>query len=92
MKENINNRTSNNSDMYLNLKEACDFLKISKSCLYKLTSMNKIKYYKPGGKLNYFKKSDLIEWLSTQEIKTKKQILEEANNYINNPFQQKNNR
>lgn len=52
----------------LTFTEACNFLQISKSTLYKLTWKKKIKFYKPGkgvgcgGKL-YFKKSDLLKWV-----------------------------
>jgi excisionase family DNA binding protein len=43
--------------------EACDFLQVSKSTLYKLTHRKRIKFYNPGGKRLYFKKSDLLEWV-----------------------------
>lgn len=46
----------------LRINEAAEFLKVSKSYLYKLTSLQLIPFYKPSGKLIYFKKQDLIEW------------------------------
>lgn len=47
----------------LNFSEACKYLDVSQSCLYKFTSKNKIPHYSPGGKKLYFKRSELDEWL-----------------------------
>ena len=79
MKINDKKYSSINNDEFLNVKEACAFLKISESCLYKLTSSKSIRYYKPHNKLIYFLKSDLIEWLSSTEIKSNRQINNEVN-------------
>lgn len=60
----------------LNFKEALALLGISASMLYKLTHKRAISFYKPSGKLIYFKKSDLLEWMlsnkqpSTIEVET----------------------
>lgn len=47
----------------LTLDEAVNYLGISKSYLYKLTSSKEISHYKPSGKLIYFKRGDLDSWL-----------------------------
>ncbi len=47
----------------LTQKEAAMYLGISESSLYCLTSANEIPYYKPHGKLNYFRKDELDIWL-----------------------------
>lgn len=47
----------------LNLEEAALFLGISRSMLYKLTYANKIPFYKPAGKLIFFEKCHLLEWV-----------------------------
>ncbi len=44
-------------------EEACQFLDISPSQLYKLTSKQKIPHYKPRGKMVYFDKKELVKWL-----------------------------
>ena len=44
-------------------EEACLFLDISPSQLYKLTSKQKIPHYKPRGKMVYFDKKELVKWL-----------------------------
>jgi excisionase family DNA binding protein len=44
-------------------EEACLFLDISPSQLYKLTSKQKIPHYKPRGKMVYFDNKELVKWL-----------------------------
>lgn len=61
----------------LNFNETCDYLELSQSHLYKLTSTSAIPHYKPNGKKIYFKRAEVDEWLlrnrsaSTEEIETK---------------------
>lgn len=64
----------------LNFKEAIEFLGVSKSMLYKLTHKKEIPYYKPNGKLIFFKKSELEEWILGNRISS---ISEEMENFIN---------
>lgn len=47
----------------LNTEEASEFLGLKPSYVYKLTSEKKIKFFKPSGKLIYFKKEDLENFL-----------------------------
>lgn len=54
----------------LNLKEACRFLDLSKSSLYKLTSKKEIPHYKPSGRKIYFKKIELIQWIEKGKVAT----------------------
>ncbi len=63
---------------HLTFKEATDYLGVSKSYLYKLTHKNLIPYYKPGGKLIYFLKKDVDEWLFKNRIRSREQIEQEA--------------
>jgi len=67
--------------MYLTFKEAAAFLMISKSTLYKKTSLREIPYCKPGGKLILFQKTDLEDYLSQNRIETKTEI---ENSYLTN--------
>lgn len=49
--------------MFFNLKDACQYLGISKSLLYKMTSKREISFYKPrNGKL-YFEKEVLDNFI-----------------------------
>lgn len=43
--------------------EACEYIGISSSLLYKLTSAKEIPCYKPRGKMLYFKRTEIDEWL-----------------------------
>ena len=60
----------------LNFNEACEYLELSQSHLYKMTSTAAIPYYKPNGKKVYFKRIELEAWLlrnrttSQDEIET----------------------
>jgi excisionase family DNA binding protein len=47
----------------LSFNEACIYLDISASCLYKLTSKVQIPHYCPNGKKLYFKRAELDGWL-----------------------------
>jgi excisionase family DNA binding protein len=60
----------------LNFNDACNYLDISASHLYKLTSQKSIPHFCPQGKKLYFNRAELDEWLqrnrqtSTDEIET----------------------
>ncbi len=66
----------------LSFEEACKYLNLSKSYLYKLTSAQMIPHYKPQGKMIYFEKDALEAWLRQNPVKTQAQISQEASNYI----------
>lgn len=44
-------------------QEACMYIGVSDSMLYKLTANKEIPHYKPRGKMIYFAKEELDEWL-----------------------------
>lgn len=49
--------------------EACLFLGVKRSYLYELVRNRKIKHYKSrGGKLTYFKRKDLEEWMTFNTV------------------------
>lgn len=66
----------------LSLNEATVFLKMSKSCLYKITSQKQIPHYVPGGKKIYFRKSDLENWLLQNRITPVSEFENPAENYL----------
>jgi excisionase family DNA binding protein len=47
----------------LSFKEGCKYCDISESSMYKHTSNGTVPYYKPHGKLIYFKRKDLDNWM-----------------------------
>ena len=47
----------------LSHKEAALYCNLTSDYLYQLTSKNLIPYYKPRGKMMYFKRTELDDWL-----------------------------
>ena len=66
----------------MGVKELSEYLKLSDSAIYKLTSTSQIPHYKSGKKL-YFKKEDIDKWLETKRIKTIDELEEIAFDYLN---------
>ena len=63
----------------LTMNDAAMFTGLSKSQLYKLVSSKKIPYYKnAGGKLIFFDKDELTEWMLQNRVKTKKEVESDA--------------
>ena len=62
----------------LNLEEASAFLGIAKSTLYKMTHENRIPFYKPAGKLIYFEKSVLLDWIRSNRVMSEAELQEAA--------------
>lgn len=54
----------------LSFQEAIQYLDLSESSLYKLTSDSKITFHKPNGGKLYFRKSDLDNWMLQNENKS----------------------
>ncbi len=61
--------------------EAARYMGISKSYLYKLTMLRKIPHYKPMGKMCYFNRMELEQWLQGNRAATDKELTERANAY-----------
>jgi excisionase family DNA binding protein len=57
-----NEQHNGRNKRYLDIEEAAEYLDLSVSWLYKLTSARKIPFYKPGRSLR-FKPEDLDEWM-----------------------------
>lgn len=66
----------------LSFQEAVAYLDVSKSFLYKMTSSNSITFFKPSGKLIYFRKADLDQWVLRNEISNLDNLEENINTYI----------
>ena len=58
----------------LTLTEAAEYMGMSKNYLYRLTSARQIPHYKPNGKMIYFDKNDLIQWLKSNPVHTEEQL------------------
>lgn len=59
--------------------EAARYMGISKSYLYKLTMRGEIPHYKPMGKMCYFNRAELEQWLQQNRCATATEIADAAN-------------
>jgi excisionase family DNA binding protein len=65
----------------LTFEEAARYTGYAKSYLYKLTSQNQIKHYKPTGKVIFFNRLELEQWLQAKRISTLSELNEAAQSY-----------
>ncbi len=71
-----------NTKEVLTSDEAAMYLGVSKSCLYKWTMNRTIPHYKsPNGKLNYFNRVELEQWMQSVRVKTDDELEQEAQRY-----------
>ena len=62
----------------LTFEETCEYTGISRSYLYKLTSSGSIPHSKPNGKMIFFEKKKLVDWLLQNKRKSQQDIEAEA--------------
>ncbi len=66
----------------LNFNDACKYLELSQSHLYKLTSNNGVPHYKPNGKKIYFRRSEMDAWLLRNRTDSQDEIDRRAADYL----------
>lgn len=66
----------------LNFNEAAQYLEVSHSHLYKLTSSGTIPAYKPNGKKLYFNRKELDQWLLSNKQTSVDEIDQQASDYL----------
>lgn len=66
----------------ITMEEAAQFMGISLSCLYKMTSQKLISHYKPNGKKIYFVQEEIEEYLLSVRIKPQSEIEAAASTYV----------
>lgn len=62
--------------------EAAKYMGVSKSYLYKLTMKQQIPHFKPMGKMCYFNRQELEQWLQSNRVSTANEIEQRAVNYL----------
>ncbi len=67
----------------LTTDEAARYLGVSKSYLYKLTMRREIPHYKPMGKICYFNRAELEQWLQSKRVATVSEIDQRAQQFCN---------
>ena len=65
----------------LTSNEAAKYMGVSKSYLYKLTMSQQIPHYKPMGKMVYFNRLELEQWLQNNRVSTATEISQQAAAY-----------
>lgn len=66
----------------LSVEDATEYLQLSKSCLFKMTSKREIPFYKPGGKKIYFKRSELDNWITSAKVESIDDMENEVELYL----------
>lgn len=66
----------------LTFTEACKYTGLSKSKMYKHTSSKNISFYKPEGKIIYFKRSELEAWMLRNKHSSKHEMSIAANKHL----------
>lgn len=61
--------------------EAAKYMGISKSYLYKLTMTGQVPHYKPMGKMCYFNRQELEQWLQSNRVSTSEERNQRAQAY-----------
>lgn len=77
----ILNTSSNIDDDFKNIEQVSSFIGLSKPTIYVLTHKQKIPYFKASKRL-YFKKSDIVNWITSSKVKTKQEVSQMADEYI----------
>lgn len=65
----------------LTLKDTASLCGMSVNYLRKLTSQRMIPHYKPNGKMIYFNKREVIDWLLRNRVQTRDEIRKDAEAY-----------
>jgi len=70
-------------DLPVNIDTACLILGLTKPTIYRYTSEGTIPHMKKGKRL-YFYKKDLVKYLESGRVKTKAEIIDSADEYLEN--------
>lgn len=66
----------------LTLNEVSNYTGLSKSHIYKLTSTGGIPFYKPFGKICYFNRAEILQWLQQNRVSTTKELESKASTFV----------
>jgi excisionase family DNA binding protein len=72
-----------NTNKPMTAEAAAAFLGFKKGYLYKLVAMNKIAYYRPGGKILFFKQEDLEKYVYQNRVASRYELREKAETILN---------
>lgn len=66
---------------FLTLEEAAQYTGLKKSALYKLTHNKIIPFSKPNGKMCYFRRTDIEDWMMSNPVSTTADLTASAQAY-----------
>lgn len=66
---------------YLNVDDMCNYTGLSKAIIYRKMKEKALPFSKPSGKMAFFKKSDVDEWLGSNRIASASELEEQAARY-----------
>lgn len=75
------NTASNTDDGFMNIEQVASFIGLSKTTIYGLTHERSIPRFKTGKRL-YFKKSEIVNWITSTKVTTKQELNERADIYL----------
>lgn len=73
---------SKTAKTFLTVDDLIDYTGFKRSYIYKLVHLNEIPYSKPQGKLLFFDRIEIDEWLRQNKSKSKSQISNNAIDYF----------
>lgn len=66
----------------LTFNEAANYMGVSRSCLYKMTMARSVPFSKPRGKMLYFNRIEIEDWLLQNRITPVDEIEAKAATYV----------
>tara|TARA_R110002074_G_scaffold310483_1_gene481346 strand:- start:3668 stop:3985 length:318 start_codon:yes stop_codon:yes gene_type:complete len=78
--ENLSSNIKGGYPEIMSLQQLADYLDVSKSSIYKMTSSNKIPHSKRGKKL-YFNKEEITYWALENKVLTQEELESKASLY-----------
>ena len=66
----------------MKIEEASEFLGLSKSYIYKKTMTGEIPFYRPLGKVLYFEKTALVDWIRSHPSMPKQELATAVSQYV----------
>lgn len=75
------NTSSKTDDDFMNIEQVSSFIGLAKPTVYGLAHKRQIPHFKASKRL-YFKKSDIVKWITTSKVTTKQELNQMADEYI----------
>ncbi len=66
----------------MKIEEASEFLGLSKSYIYKKTMTGEIPFYRPMGKIIYFERTALVDWIRSHPSRSNQELSTAAVQYV----------